>query len=102
MSFSIIVPGDPKEVANKVSDSIFKHKDDISGRHTSSPNLDYSKIKEKEGAFIVKYWSEGGVFHDCWIEVTIERLDDKHCVVTIDGCKETMELAKIIANEIKV
>lgn len=103
LSYSLIVRGDVKDLANKISSLIFDHQNDIQGKYSSSPNLDYSKIERKEnGEFVVSYWSDGGVFHDCWIDAIIKRIDDSHCLVTFNGCEETIKLAKIVAKYLEL
>lgn len=91
-SFSLIVRGNAKDVANKVSSLIFEH------RHRG--NLKRSKIEQLgEKEFIVSYWSVGGVFHDCEIDVFIKQMNDTYSIATFSCCcATTEELAKIVAN----
>ncbi|MEN3011104.1 MAG: hypothetical protein ABDI20_09155 [Candidatus Bipolaricaulaceae bacterium] len=93
MSFSVIVPGEPTDVANKVSKVIYR---------LFMTKLEYSQIKKEQETFVVEYWGDESFFvHGCWIKVTVKRMDDKHCIVTISGCEDTLKFAHIIVDEIK-
>jgi len=94
--FSLIVQGNPKDLANKISSLIFDRRE--------WKNLYRSKIEQRgQNEFIVSYWSDQGIFHDCWIDAIIKRINDTHCIVSFEtcNCSEMTELVKIVAKNLE-
>jgi len=45
----------------------------VSGRNSTSPHLHHRTRDETESAVTIRYESQQGVFHDFWVEYTVNR-----------------------------
>lgn len=89
-----------KEVAERVADAILFHREDVRGRFTSSPNLDNKKVyKADDGGYIVKFWSDKGIFHNCWITARVE----PDGLVTFNHCGDEgmNKLVKLVREDLR-
>jgi len=52
-----------KRLVERVSDSILEHRDEVSGRYSSSPHLYHKEImRNEDGSYTIRYYSRGGFF----------------------------------------
>jgi hypothetical protein len=91
---------DIKKLTERVTDSILAHREEVSGRDTGSPHLYHSDVKKtSDGGYVVKFWSKGGWFHDCWITAKISKdglVTFNHC-----GCKGMNDLVRMVRKDIE-
>ena len=89
-----------KRLVERVSDSILEHRDEVSGRYSSSPHLYYKEImRNEDGSYTIRYYSKGGFFHNCWIEARIS----KDGIVTFNHCGDEgmKELVRKVRRDIE-
>lgn len=89
-----------KRMAERVDDAIQEYRNEVRGRDSDNPHLYNHKIEETgDGGYRVKYWSDQGWWHDCWITATI-RPDG---LVTFSHCGDEgmKELVRLIRQDIQ-
>lgn len=89
-----------RDMAERVSDAIVNHREDVSGKNTSSPHLyKYYIKKTDDGGMKVKYWSNQGTFHNCRITAFITA----DGMVTFDHCDcgGMKKLVRLVREEIE-
>lgn len=75
------------------------HRDEVPGRNSSSPHLYNHEIeKTVDGGYLVRFWSDQGWFHDCWITATVT----PDCVVTFTHCGDSgmVQLAQLVREDL--
>ena len=87
-----------RDIANRVEAAIKYHRDSVPGKNSDNPHLYQHDRWEDDQSVTVKYWSNQGFFHDCWIQVEVSRdgsLDFDHC-----GCSGMDELQGLVEGEV--
>ena len=62
-----------REIADRAFDAIMFHRDSVPGRDSDSPHLYHHDRTETDDSITIRFWSEQGIFHDCWFTAEIER-----------------------------
>jgi len=72
--------------AARIARGIMDRNREVQGRHSDNAHL-YNDTVEDNGEVVeVRFWSDQGIIHDCWITVTIEPAGAAACDVEIDHC----------------
>lgn len=75
--------------AARIAQNIISNNREVQGRYSDNTHLYHDTVEDDGDVVKVKFWSEQGVLHDCWITVTIRPTGAATCDIQIDHCGDS-------------